>query len=85
MVLWLERKTLIHEVVGSIPVSGVIAPQIRGLDESASGIGQEKSPTIVRLAPGEVPQSRLAGSFQSTFLAFLLEKCSIGQFMFLSH
>ena len=30
--LWLERKTLIHEVVGSSPGSGVSAPQIRGSD-----------------------------------------------------
>ena len=30
---WLERKTLIHEVEGLSPVSGVSAPQIRGLDD----------------------------------------------------
>ena len=42
-------------------MSGVSAPQIRGLDDSASGIGQAKSPTLVGLAHGEVPQSRLAG------------------------
>ena len=32
-----------------------------GLDESASGISQAKSPTKVGLAPGDVLQSRLAG------------------------
>ena len=41
--LWLERKTLIHEVVSLSPASSVSAPQIRGLDDSASGIGQAKS------------------------------------------
>ena len=40
-------------------MSGVSAPQIRGLDESASGIGQAKSPTLVGLAHGGVPQSQL--------------------------
>ena len=59
MVLRLEWKTLIHEVGGSRPVSGDSAPQIRGLDESASAIGQAKSPIIVGLAPGEVPQCLL--------------------------
>ena len=38
--LWLERKTLIYEVLGSSSESGISAPQIRGLDESATGIGQ---------------------------------------------
>ena len=42
MALWLERKTLIHEVGGSSPASGVSAPQIRGLDDRATtSIGQE--------------------------------------------
>ena len=62
MVLRLEWKTLIHEVGGSRPVSGDSAPQIRGLDESATGIGPAKSPAIVGLVPVEVPQSRLAGN-----------------------
>ena len=57
----MEQKTLIHEVRGSSPASGVSAPQIRVLDESASGICQAKSPTIVGLAPREVPQGRLGG------------------------
>jgi len=34
----------------------VSAPQIRGLNESASSIGQSKSPTKVVLAPGEAPE-----------------------------
>ena len=60
--------TLIHGVMGSnLVVVTVSAPQIRGLDDGASGIGQAKSrPTKLGLAPGpgEVPQSRLQlGSF----------------------
>ena len=38
-----RTKTLIHEVVGSSSGSGVSAPQIRGLDDGASGIGQAKN------------------------------------------
>ena len=60
---WLERKTLIHEVVGSNPavVTSSVLPKLGGWMTSASGIGQAKSlPTKVGLAPGEVPQSRLA-------------------------
>ena len=34
------EDSLVHEVVGWSPVSGISAPQIRGLDDSASGIGQ---------------------------------------------
>ena len=40
MALWLEGKTLIHEVAGLSPASGIGAPQSRGLDDSASSIGQ---------------------------------------------
>ena len=44
MALWLELEwnTLIHEVVGSSPVSSrhISAPQIKGLGDSASSIGQ---------------------------------------------
>ena len=36
----MSQKTLIHEVVGSSPLSGISAPQINGLDDSATGIGQ---------------------------------------------
>ena len=41
----LERKTHIHEVVGSNPavVTSSVLPKGWGLDDSASGIGQAKS------------------------------------------
>ena len=41
MAQWLERKTLIHVFVGLSPASGISAPQRRGFNDSASGIGQE--------------------------------------------
>ena len=72
MALRLERKTLIHEVVGSRPASGVSAPQIRGLDDSATGIGQANRFQLVRLAPEEVPNYSLG-----VLLVLVLEKCSV--------
>ena len=47
--------TLIHGVMGSnLVVVTVSAPQIRGLDDGASGIGQAKSrPTKSDMHPGK--------------------------------
>ena len=54
-----QPMALIHEGVGSTAAmfTSSVLPKLVDLMKDARGIGQAKSPTIVGLAPGEVPQS----------------------------